>query len=601
MNQCIDLTPLDADQNLAARDAAHSRISWPANLTPESVTYSSDGHLIIIADELTGRRAARELKDRGLASITLLVTAHATDASTADLEETHAPAENLGEGGEDNAQLERLLEDTAFLSVHQAHRWHLTGYLGKFTLTLPHDDGEIDLAKASLGRAHFDLVLDLGTSPTLALELPPPGYSATLWGTEECRQVINDLPEQVGEFAKPRYFHIDHDICAHDSSGKTGCTRCLEVCPADALSRQSGRIESWIEIDPMRCHGAGSCTSACPTGAIQYRLPPPVDQQAYVERLLDAYRLAGGQAPVVRFAEASFLSTESPAPAGHVLDVPLEELGAAGQDHWLAALAAGADEVRIQLTDSLPPSLKTLIDDQYRQATTLLEALGHDGRRLCLIAPEDSESRDALPALAALSLPERTDAPGQDAPAQASAKAGDREHGKRERLNATLARLAAAGQPSGERHAMPQGAPFGDVVVDNDACTLCLGCVAVCPTPALAGGRTSPELSFREADCVQCGLCEETCPEDAIRLMPGFLAAPEREARQIRKQEDAFPCIRCGKPFASASAIAAIKSKLADHPYFAGDAMARLEMCEDCRVKDVWQGLANDPESQLKI
>ena len=148
---------------------------------------------------------------------------------------------------------------------------------------------------------------------------------------------------------------------------------------------------------------------------------------------------------------------------------------------------------------------------------------------------------------------------------------------------------------------MPQGAPFGDVVVDNDACTLCLGCVAVCPTPALAGGRTSPELSFREADCVQCGLCEETCPEDAIRLMPGFLAAPEREARQIRKQEDAFPCIRCGKPFASASAIAAIKSKLADHPYFAGDAMARLEMCEDCRVKDVWQGLANDPESQLKI
>jgi ferredoxin len=601
MNQCIDLTPLDADQNLAARDTAYSRISWPANLTPESVTYSSDGHLLIIADELTGRRAARELKDRGLASITLLVTANSPEASTATLEDTHATADSLGEAGSDSADIATLLEDTAFLSVHQARRWHLAGYLGKFTLSLPHEDGEIDLAKASLGRAHFDLVLDLGTPPTLTLELPPPGYSAALWGTAECRQAIDDLLEQVGEFSKPRYFHIDHDICAHDSSGKTGCTRCLEVCPADALSRQSGRIESWIEIDPMRCHGAGSCTSACPTGAIQYRLPPSVDQQAYVERLLNAYRLAGGQAPVVRFAESSLLATESPTPAGHVLDVPLEELGAAGQDHWLAALAAGADEVRIQLTDSLPSSLKTLIDDQYRQAVTMLEALGHDSRRLCLIAPEDSESRDALPALAALSLPERTDAPGQDAPAQASAKAGDREHSKRERLNATLARLAAAGQPSGERHAMPQGAPFGDVAIDKDACTLCLGCVAVCPTPALAGGRTSPELSFREADCVQCGLCEEICPEDAIRLMPGFLAAPEREVRQVRKQEDAFPCIRCSKPFASASAIAAIKSKLADHPYFAGDAMARLEMCEDCRVRDVWQGLANDPESQLNI
>jgi len=607
MNQRIDLTLLDADQNLAARDTAHSRISWPANLTPESVTYSSDGHLLIIADELTGRRAARELKDRGLASITLLVTAHSADANAVGHEENLEEGESRGEVAEDSVNIETLLEDTAFLSMHQAHSWHLAGYLGKFTLTLPHDDGEIDLAKASLGRAHFDLVLDLGTPPTLTLELPPPGYSAAHWGTEECRQIINDLPEQVGEFAKPRYFHIDHDICAHDGRGKTGCTRCLEVCPADALSRQSGRIESWIEIDPMRCHGAGSCTSACPTGAIQYRLPPAVDQQAYVERLLDAYRVSGGQAPVIRFAEASFLSTESTAPSGHVLDVPLEELGAAGQDHWLAALAAGAAEVRIQLTETLPPSLKTLIDDQYRQAATLLEALGHDTRRLNLVAPGDSESRDALPSLAALAVPNSADSPSFDMASELGARESvkpesvKREPGKRDRLNATLAHLAITGQPSGERHAMPSGAPFGDVIVDNDACTLCLGCVAVCPTPALAGGRTSPELSFREADCVQCGLCEETCPEDAIRLMPGFLAAPKREERQIRKQEDAFPCIRCGKPFASASAIASIKSKLADHPYFAGDAMARLEMCEDCRVKDVWQGLANDPESQLKI
>jgi hypothetical protein len=83
--------------------------------------------------------------------------------------------------------------------------------------------------------------------------------------------------------------------------------------------------------------------------------------------------------------------------------------------------------------------------------------------------------------------------------------------------------------------------------------------------------------------------------------VPGFLAAPERLARRVIKEEDAFACIRCGKPFATASTIASIQRKLADHPYFAGEARARLEMCEDCRVKDVWQELARDPERQLKV
>ncbi|WP_168012850.1 4Fe-4S binding protein [Halomonas salinarum] len=592
MNQRIDLTSLDADHNLAARETAQSRISWPVNLTPESVTYSSDGHLLIIADELSGRHAARELHNQGLASITLLVIAavSADGHRPTDKNRTADPSSGNDTPLEEETKLASLLEDTTFLSVHYAHDWQLEGYLGQFTLTLPHEDGGIDLAKASIGRAHFDLVLDLAEHPTLTLELPPPGYTAARWGSEPYQQAISDLPQQVGEFAKPRYFQINHDICAHDSHGKTGCTRCLDVCPADALSRKSGRIESWIEIDPMRCHGAGSCTSACPTGAIQYRLPPPVDQQAYVERLLAAYRLAGGKEAVVRFAEADFLAGES-TPAGHVLDVPLEELGAAGQDHWLAALAAGAAEVRVQLTEHLPASLRALIEDQYHQAITLLEALGHDTRRLSLLAPNDSERRDAPPLLPSIAQRDSTEAEFTS-PSDA---------GKRGRLNAILAYLAETGQPSGQRHIMPAGAPFGDVAVNKDTCTLCLGCVAVCPTPALAGGKTSPELSFREADCVQCGLCEEICPEDAIHLVPGFLASPERTSRQVRKEEAAFPCIRCGKPFASVSTISSIKAKLADHPYFAGDAMARLEMCEDCRVKDVWQDLAHDPESQLKI
>ncbi|MCP6275009.1 4Fe-4S binding protein, partial [Klebsiella pneumoniae] len=64
------------------------------------------------------------------------------------------------------------------------------------------------------------------------------------------------------------------------------------------------------------------------------------------------------------------------------------------------------------------------------------------------------------------------------------------------------------------------GAPYGAVLVDREACTLCMSCAGLCPTGALLDNPDSPELSFREEACIQCGLCANVCPEDAIRLEP---------------------------------------------------------------------------------
>lgn len=569
MNQrLIGAATLDAGANEQARDAATQQVSWPVNLTPASVEYQSQGNLLIIGAHDDCVAASRRLHSCGLASVTLLAYGKRSDTAGGNVPCWHI--------------------------ARQQQSIDIQGYLGSFDVWLDHDEGPINLAKASIDRPHFDLILDLGEPPQLALELNPPGYFACQWHTQACEDVLQAIPEHIGAFEKPRYFQIDHDRCAHDSSGHTGCTRCLSVCPADAISERQQRIESWIEIDPYRCQGAGSCTSVCPTGAIQYRLPQPQQQHDYIGRLLTRYRQAGGGQPVVRFIEAVHRQSEVIPTPGHLLDVPLDELGAGGMEHWLGALVSGACEVRIHCHDTLPASIVTMLENQWEQTRSLLVALGHSQDRVQILGEHDQDARDALP------CHDNAIGTSKDIPDEMLhqiSRSGD----KRERLNMILEWLEAQGTVDEQRHALPDDAPFGGLTVDTQACTLCMSCVAACPTPALAAGESTPQLRFREADCVQCGLCASACPEDAIRLVPGFLSSPTRYQRHIKHEEPPFECISCGKPFATVSTIEAIKSKLADHPYFAGDAMARLEMCEDCRVKDVWRDMAKNPESQLKV
>ena len=577
MNRRIEIEWVpDADPtNRHARARALDRISWPVNLVPAGVDYVSHGHALLLGNERDVRRAARALvASSQLASLTLLFT------------------EPLDESSDDADAA--LLDATGHLASHaltaaQAGTLRLDGYLGRFAVSVERNGERLDLARALADREHVDCVLDLGERPVLTLELPPPGYLATRRDDPDHAARLEAFGALVGEFDKPRYFQVDAARCAHSANGNPGCTRCLEVCPADAIASRQGRIDAWIEIDPFRCHGVGSCSSACPTGAIQFRLPATPRQQETLVDWLAAYRQAGGSTPVVRFATAPYLEEErlgrDDEPAGHVLDVPLEELGAAGHDQWLTALAAGAAEVRLQYHAEMPPRLVDFLASELVIARALLAALGHDPERIQPLAPSDSEGRDALPRHGVLT---------------AEPLAFDSDD-KRARLDQVFERLSVLGEPSGERHALPRGAAYGGLAVDTAACTLCLACVASCPTPALAAGGDSPQLSFREADCVQCGLCAESCPEDAIRLVPGFLAAATRRERRVCHEEAPFECIRCGKPFATASTVAAIKAKLADHPAFAGAAVTRLEMCEDCRVRDIWETMARDPEAQLRV
>jgi len=95
----------------------------------------------------------------------------------------------------------------------------------------------------------------------------------------------------------------------------------------------------------------------------------------------------------------------------------------------------------------------------------------------------------------------------------------------------------------------------------------------------------APQLRFVERNCLQCGLCANTCPEDAIRLQPRLLLTGQAKQPAVLNEAEPFDCIRCGKPFATRRMIDNMLAKLDQHSMFAGDgALKRLQMCGDCRV-----------------
>ncbi|WP_257493042.1 4Fe-4S binding protein [Aeromonas veronii] len=555
-----------AAHNARARAYALQHTVKTDNLIPATVSYQSQGRLLLVGPEDRIRRAA-SLLPAGVKP-TLLVTASVFDAEAADLE--------------------TIFDATASLAALTLREPSLTGYLGQFQLTGLNGQGErVNLAAlcftqqaAENGEPRFDLVADLGRAPLFALERPPVGY-LHLADDQGLAERLAELCALTGIFDKPRYFRLDPEACAFTARGVPGCSRCLDVCPTDALKPINGRIQ----IDPHLCQGFGSCASACPTGAIGYHQPDANTSGDYLFRLLKHYREAGGEVPRLLIAgenEREWVEAELTRLPANWLPVWVEESASLGIESWFAALAYGANAVRIALGDDAPESVRALVERELASTAVLLAGAGLAADRIALFDADAGEPVSGQPTVALLDKPLKGD--------------------KRENLFAAFDALWQANEGSREPLAVPHGAPYGSVELKESDCTLCMGCVAVCPSRALHAVGHAPGLNFIEQDCIQCGMCEKACPEQAIVLVPRLQPVPEaRRAVQSLKAEEAACCIRCSKPFAPASMIRRIQQKLAGHSHFQNEAAQRLLMCEDCRVKDVFAALAADPVSQLKV
>ena len=55
-----------------------------------------------------------------------------------------------------------------------------------------------------------------------------------------------------------------------------------------------------------------------------------------------------------------------------------------------------------------------------------------------------------------------------------------------------------------------------DVTRDEDRCTHCGACIAVCPTEALCIDKSTMKVVFDSEKCIACELCVKACPPRAM-------------------------------------------------------------------------------------
>jgi len=425
-----------------------------------------------------------------------------------------------------------------------------------------------------------DLVLDIsGGAPLFTASDLRDGYLRADPGDPAAvLKAVLKARDLVGSFDKPRYVAYSADLCAHSRSKIVGCTRCLDLCPTGAITPAGDHVA----IDAYICAGCGQCAAVCPTGAAAYALPPADALMRKLRSLLTAYRDAGGaQAAIVLLHDEAHgvplidaLARFGDGLPANVLPIAVNEVTQVGLEAIAAALAYGAGAVRLLLR-AKPRHDTAGVERTLALAEPILAGLGFGTGRAATIETDDPDS--LADALRAIGSPDAAPRPASFLPIGP----------KRDVLRLALRELQRAAPAPVDVVALPAGAPFGAVEINVEGCTLCLACVAACPTGALGDNPERPMLRFAEDACVQCGLCKATCPEKVITLRPQLDFRAATASARVLKEEEPFHCIRCNKPFGVKSTIERVSAKLEGKHWMFQNSAQRLDvikMCEDCRV-----------------
>jgi ferredoxin len=290
---------------------------------------------------------------------------------------------------------------------------------------------------------------------------------------------------------------VDHSRCVRHRCKRNECSKCLEICPVDAITWD----ERGLHVSPGDCTQCLRCLSVCPTAALTSpelsllqvftdlaKHPDPVlgcnhspDIKTHAQLSCLGF-LADPElmlllALVFRDGVQINLTRCEGCPNGHVLgDVhgAHDQLAALLPDHKVA-LIRNRDRLKYK-----PPSLS---------------------RRELFGFFRENSTRTAMVMVERLQVSSRIQSYGCKQVPQ---------------VRTTLLK-AMETLPEIQRRVAEQ--LFGQIAF-TETCTACGGCVGVCPTGAIdPSDEDKPSPVFDQTLCVSCGSCQAFCRKQGVQLM----------------------------------------------------------------------------------
>ena len=81
-------------------------------------------------------------------------------------------------------------------------------------------------------------------------------------------RVVKILKDNINSFSYRKFTTYDKTICQYDGRREVICSKCEEVCPTVAITKDD--TTKTLTFSQVDCHGCGGCISVCPSGALDY-------------------------------------------------------------------------------------------------------------------------------------------------------------------------------------------------------------------------------------------------------------------------------------------------------------------------------------------